>query len=98
MGDRHPEVPPDGERDQRLLISEQRQRDLLSQLVEIEHDIHQATLDAVEDDAASRAAVEAHLAEITELTRQARRFVRNAVTVEERIAHLDFDIDDRPQR
>ncbi|WP_421671878.1 hypothetical protein [Saccharopolyspora spinosa] len=80
------------------MISEERQRDMLSKLVEIEHDIHRATLDAVGDDAASRAAVEAHLAEITELTRQARRFVRNAVTVEERIAHLDFDVDDRPER
>ncbi|WP_190817131.1 hypothetical protein [Saccharopolyspora pogona] len=97
MVGRHPEVPPDGERDDRLLISEERQRDLLSQLVEIEHDVHQATLDAVGDDPAGRAAVEAHLAEFTELTRQARRFVRNAVTVEERIAHLDFDVDEGPE-
>lgn len=97
MVGRHPEVPPDGERDQRLLISEEGQRDLLSQLVEIEHDIHQATLDAVGDDPADRAAAEAQLAEFTELTRRARRLVRNAVTVEERIAHLDFDVDDRPE-
>ncbi|MEV0703032.1 hypothetical protein AB0I53_34645 [Saccharopolyspora sp. NPDC050389] len=98
MTAKHPEVPPDGERDHGLLISEERQRDLLSQLVEVEHEIHRVTLDAACDTPANRAAVEAHLAEFTELARRARRAVRNAVTVEERIAHLDFDVDDQPER
>ncbi|MEV6233547.1 hypothetical protein AB0L88_37365 [Saccharopolyspora shandongensis] len=92
----HPEVPPDGERDHSLLISEERQRDLLSQLVEIEHEVRRVTLDAAGNGPANRAAAEAHLAEFTELTKRACRAVRNAVTVEERIAHLDFDVDERP--
>ncbi|WP_190817642.1 hypothetical protein [Saccharopolyspora pogona] len=94
----HPEIPPDGERDHSLLISEAQQQHMLVTIVEIEHDIRRELLLIVGDTPTHRAAVEADLAEICQLAAQACRAVRNAVTVEERIAHLDFEIDDQHER
>jgi hypothetical protein len=93
MTARHPEVPDDSERDHSLFITEAQQRELLETITEIEHDVRKMTFEAMRDTPANRAAAEEHLARLTLLSQQTRDAISNVVTVEERIAHLDFDMD-----
>lgn len=91
MSTAHSDFPSDGQRDHSLLITEAQQREFLQKLIEIEHDVRETIRGATVDTPGGRAAAERSLAEFSALTAQARRAARNAVTVEERIAHLDFE-------
>ncbi|PKW14801.1 hypothetical protein [Saccharopolyspora spinosa] len=90
MVTRHPEVPDDADRDHSLLITEAQQRELLAFLTTTEFELREVTLQVLSETPIGRDVAEQHLAELTELTRQACDVIANAVTVEERIAHLDF--------
>ncbi|QIZ36287.1 hypothetical protein [Saccharopolyspora sp. ASAGF58] len=90
MTNRHPEVPDDADRDHSLLITEAQQRELLEFFTTTEFELREVTLQALAETPIGRDVAEQHLAGLTELTRQACDVIANAVTVEERIAHLDF--------
>lgn len=99
MSTAHPENPEDEHRDHSLLITEAQQRDFLERLTEIEHDVRATIRAAVADTPQAKAAAERSIADFSDITSRARTATRNAVTVEERIAHLDFtpngpDLDD----
>lgn len=86
----HPELPVDDERDHSLLITEAQQCDILMRLVEIEQDLESAIREILSETSSGAAEAERVLAEFGDLAAHARSATRNAITVEERIARLDF--------
>jgi hypothetical protein len=97
MTARHPEIPDDAQRDHSLLITEAQQSELLEFLATTEYELREVTLEAFGNSPIGQEVAEQHLAELSALTRQVCDAVANAVTVEERIAHLDFPTEDPEQ-
>ncbi|MER7015563.1 hypothetical protein ABT324_29365 [Saccharopolyspora sp. NPDC000359] len=75
-------------------MTEAEQARMLTELTRIEHDLCQA-LDEIEvGNALSRALLDQQAASWRDLLTGTREVLRNAITVEERIGHLDFDAPD----
>lgn len=84
----HPEIP--AHRDRSLLITEAQQAEMIADLVRLEHELDRVHRETEVPHAPSRALLDQLSAEMAGLFEEIRTGLRNAVTVEERIAHLDF--------
>ncbi|MER5389367.1 hypothetical protein [Saccharopolyspora sp. NPDC002686] len=92
-GGRHPEVPDPASRDHSLLMTEAEQAETTARLVDLQQHCAELRQFAVPDPAAQRY-LDEQADELDDLIAQACDALRNVVTVEERIGHLDFEPSD----
>ncbi|WP_168586232.1 hypothetical protein [Saccharopolyspora sp. ASAGF58] len=89
-GGQHPEVPDPATRDYSLLMTEAEQARTLGVLTEIEYKLCQALHEAQAGNALTRSLLDQQAAAWRSFLTCTREALRNIVTVEERIGHLDF--------